>query len=297
MRLISTFLSLVEPKHGEIPSVFSRTGWNSDPLVIGCLAAILAGYFAGVRRMSGSKFFKHVRTQAWFFAAGWTVLAVALTPPLHALSDSLFSAHMVQHELLMVVAAPLLVLGRPDLAYLRALPPFARMKAARVLRRPSIRGAMRFLLAPATAWLLHGLALWVWHIPGMFDATLSHAWIHGLQHASFLGTALLFWASLSSVHVGRCSYAAGIIYLFTTALHTTVLGALLTFASSPWYPAYLRTAVFFGLSPLEDQQLGGLIMWVPGGVVYMIVALWLLGTLIRHSDHRSSWNATPTTGN
>jgi cytochrome c oxidase assembly factor CtaG len=117
--------------------------------------------------------------------------------------------------------------------------------------------------------------------------------VHALQHTSFLGTALLFWGSLLNGHMGTRSYGKGILYVFTTAIHTSILGALLTFAATPWYPIYQRTTVFWGLSPLEDQQLGGLIMWVPAGLVYIVVGLWLFAAWIRDSDRRSSFgNAT-----
>ena len=135
----------------------------------------------------------------------------------------------------------------------------------------------------------------MWHIPALFNATLTHSWVHAAQHASFLGTALLFWGSLLYGHMGRRAYGTGILYVFTTAIHTSILGALLTFASSPWYAIYQRTTAFWGLSPLEDQQLGGLIMWVPAGLVYVVVGLWLFASWIRDSDRRSSFGSVQAT--
>ena len=161
----------------------------------------------------------------------------------------------------------------------------------RIQHRPTISRLWRFITAPITAWLLHGIALWIWHLPALFDATLSHEWIHAAQHASFLGSALLFWETLLYGHLGKRSYGAGIFYVFTTAIHTSILGALLTFATSPWYSVYQHTAAFWGMSPLEDQQLGGLIMWVPAGVTYIIVGLWLFAAWIRESDRRSAFGS------
>jgi putative membrane protein len=118
----------------------------------------------------------------------------------------------------------------------------------------------------------------------LFQATLSSDWIHSAQHISFLGSALLFWWSLFYAE-GRTGYAFSVLYIFTTAVHTSILGALLTFAGSVWYPVYSATTTAWGLSPLEDQQIGGLIMWVPAGVVYLGAGLGLLALCLRESDH------------
>jgi cytochrome c oxidase assembly factor CtaG len=117
----------------------------------------------------------------------------------------------------------------------------------------------------------------------LFQATLSSDWIHSAQHISFLGTALLFWWSLFYAH-GRTGYGSSVLYVFTTAVHTSILGALLTFAGAVWYPAYAPSTTAWGLSPLEDQQIGGLIMWIPAGVVYLAAGLWLLALCLRDSD-------------
>ena len=103
---------------------------------------------------------------------------------------------------------------------------------------------------------------------------------------SFLISALLFWWALVHGREGRLGYGAGVVYLFTTAIHTSVLGALLTVAQTTWYPVYSARTVAWGLTPLEDQQLAGLIMWVPGGIVYVIAALWLVVRLFRESEQR-----------
>jgi len=134
-----------------------------------------------------------------------------------------------------------------------------------------------------TAWWVHAAALWLWHIPRFFQATLDNDWVHSAQHVSFLGSALLFWWSLFYAH-GKARYGASVLYLFTTAVHTSILGALLTFDSTVWYPVYVATTAAWGLTPLEDQQAGGLIMWIPAGLVYVIGALALLALWLRESD-------------
>lgn len=142
---------------------------------------------------------------------------------------------------------------------------------------------MRAITAPLTAWLLHAAALWLWHLPGLYQAALLSPLVHWLEHASFLGSALLFWGVALSPQRQRS--LVGVLLIFTTALHSSILGALMTFSGSVWYPLYNARALTFSLSAIEDQQLAGLIMWIPGGVVYLVAALWLLGiALLRMED-------------
>ena len=216
--------------------------------------------------------------QAARFALGWAALAAALLSPLDELAEASFAAHMVQHELLMVVAAPLLVLGRPLEAWAWALPARWVRTLARAGRSRVLAAPWAGLTDPLGAWMLHAAALWLWHLPVLFTAALADERVHILQHASFFGSALAFWWAVC----GRGSHApdgASLASLFTTMLHTSALGALLTFAPTPWYAAY-ASGTPGGLTPLEDQQLGGLVMWVPAGFVYVaaglaIVAAWL----------------------
>jgi putative membrane protein len=215
------------------------------------------------------------------FATGWLTLVLALLSPLEALGGRLFSAHMVQHELLMVVAAPLLVMGRPLAAWTWAFEPPVRSALGRTARIGPVQSLWGFFTDPVAAWGLHGIALWTWHVPGFFSAALTHEGIHIAQHATFLGTALFFWwAALG--HDPRRSQATGqaVALLFTTMLHTAALGALLSLAPTPWYAPYIATSTALGIDPVDDQQLGGLVMWVPSGLAYVVAALVLLGRLL-----------------
>ena len=217
------------------------------------------------------------RAEAACFALGWAMLAAALLPPLDTLTHRSFAVHMVQHELLMVVAAPLLVLGRPLEAWSWALRLPTRRSLHRMTRAKPLRRAWRALTAPFGAWTLHALSVWLWHVPVLFRLALESVPLHILQHGCFFGSALAFWWAAFGKGT-RAPTAASIASLFTTMLHTSALGALLTFAPTVWY-AIAQTPPF-GLTPLEDQQLGGLVMWVPGGLGYMIaglaiVARWL----------------------
>ncbi len=254
------------------------SAWEFDPGVVIPLVLTAILYLIGSRRQFGISL-----GQRLCFWAGWLTLAVALVSPVHPMGEVLFSAHMVQHELLMIVAAPFLVLSRPLVTFLWALPIAWRRALGRWSKTPIIHKPWIWVTAPFIAWWIHALAIWIWHAPPMFEATLTSDLVHTAQHLSFFLTALLFWWSLFYAH-GRRSYGGGILYVFTTAIHTGILGALLTFASRIWYPGYAQTTQAWGLSPLQDQQLGGLIMWVPASLVYLVAALYLLAAWMRESD-------------
>lgn len=228
--------------------------------------------------------------RACAFASGLGVLAIALLGPLDRWATQSFAAHMVQHELLMLFAAPLLVLGRPLPMLLWAFPGDLRRMIGSGARSSPVRVFWGWLLSPAVAWLCHGLALWIWHAPRLFDDALRSPAVHDLQHLTFFCGALVFWASLAEER-RRDRQGAGILYLFTTVLHTGVLGALITFATRLWYSPYLDIPSAWGMSALEDQQLGGLIMWIPGSAVYVAAALWLLGRWILQSDRTTQADA------
>jgi putative membrane protein len=257
--------------------------WSFEPWVVAPLALSAALYALGVARL-----WRHAgglrgigRRQVAAFAAGWVVLVIALVSPLDALGASLFSAHMVQHELLMVVVAPLMVLGRPLAAWAWAFSPAQRQVIGRGLRVRWWASTWAWLTDPLAAWVLHALALWLWHVPRFFDAALANEGWHALQHASFLGTALLFWwAVLGRDARSRQNSGFALAYLFTTMLHTSALGALLTLAPTPWYEGYATTTALFGLGPVEDQQLGGLVMWIPGGFAYVAAGLVMVARLL-----------------
>jgi putative membrane protein len=266
------------------------TAWSTDPGIWTLLLASAWLYARGVERMwrrSGAG--RGVRRwQAACFAAGWATLFIALASPLHAMGDALFSAHMVQHELLMALAAPLLVLGRPLVPFLWALPIRWRRTLGGWAKVEAVQGGWRMLTAPFAAWLLHAVALWAWHLPGPYQATLASGWMHTLQHASFLGTGLLFWWALVHGREGRMGYGTSVFYLFATAMHSGALGALLTFAPQPWYPAYAGFAQAWGLTALEDQQLAGLIMWIPAGLAYGVAGLVLFAAWLREAERRAA---------
>ena len=256
--------------------------WSFEPLVVISLGISAVLFLAGLLRC------KSLRTwEALCFAGGWLALLVALVSPLHAWGRVLFSAHMSQHEVLMLVAAPLLVLGRPLVVFLWALPLNWSRRIGKLGKIPSINRLWRIITIPLIAWIVHAIALWTWHIPMLFEAVQRSEAIHTAQHLSFLVSALVFWWALIHGPQGAMGYGAAILYLFTTSIHSGVLGALLTLAGSVWYPSYAGLTASWGLTPLEDQQLGGLIMWIPAGLVYLIAGLALFAGWLREADLRA----------
>jgi cytochrome c oxidase assembly factor CtaG len=205
------------------------------------------------------------------YFGGLASVALALVSPVDRVATALFSVHMVQHLLLLMIAPPLLTLGEPVLVCLWAFPIGARRRLGRVWRRAHTLRRLRHLVTiPVAVWLLHAAAVWVWHFPDLYDRALRDTGTHVGEHVSFLATALLFWWLLTDRRARRRLGVGGaILYLFTAALSDTLLGAALTFSRRPWYAAHWGTTVPWGLTPLEDQQLAGLLMWVPAGLVYL----------------------------
>jgi putative membrane protein len=205
------------------------------------------------------------------YVAGWLTLAGALVSPVHHWGTGLFTIHMIEHELVMAMAAPLLVLGRPGAAMAWALPPFVRGRLGPLLRRSGMRAGWRSLTRPLAATLSHGIAIWAWHV--------ANVALHRLQHVSFILTGLLFWWAL----VRRRNAGIAAAHLFATMLHTSILGAIVALAPHVLYRLQTVGAAQWGLTPLQDQQLAGLIMWIPAGAVYATAALLFFAAWVRRS--------------
>lgn len=260
------------------------TDWNLDPTILLGLLAIGGGYLYLTgplrQRHAWSNVGPTFRQRAFYFLALAT-LAVALITPLDAIGDDyLFSAHMVQHMLLTVVFPPLFLLGIPGWLLRPAL------------RRPWVRRVARvFTNAPVAfailAFALFNADFWLWHLPALYDATLSNEALHIFEHFTFLATGVLNWFPILSPIPDELPRLPGphqIVYLFLSCQPMVALGALFTFASQPLYAPYVAAPRIFGLSPLTDQQLGGLIMWIPGSLVYLAVLSVVFFVLVeRHS--------------
>ncbi|HEY7064795.1 MAG TPA: cytochrome c oxidase assembly protein [Chloroflexota bacterium] len=255
------------------------TAWAWDPAVLLGLIVAAAFYTRGLRTYWGRVGAgRGVRPwQAAGYAGGLAAIVLALVSPLDPLAEALFAAHMVQHLLLLLVAAPLLVLGAPIVPFLWALPRARRHALGRWWRGArGVRAAWRALSQPAVVWLLYAATLWLWHLPGPYQAALASPPVHALEHTTLLASALLFWWTvLHPAHAGRLAYGPGVLYVFTAGVQSGLLGVLLTFARTPWYPAYAASEAAWGLTPLEDQQLAGLLMWVPGSLAHLLAAAGL----------------------
>jgi putative membrane protein len=260
--------------------------WIYDPWLVVPLYLTGIAFFLGTRnlwRAAGAGRgvrYKHVAV----FWAGWLVLALALASPLHWLGEHLFAAHMIEHELLMIVAAPLFAYARPSNAIIWSLPASFRPSVGSVINSAPMLAIWSIIGHPLSATILHGAALWLWHAPVLYTLALSNEAVHRIEHLSFFFTGLLFWWTLlygrGAQRGERVRDAAAIGCLFLTLLHSGILGALLTLSPRVWYPAQVLYSADFGLSPLEDQQLAGILMWVPMGTVYTAAALYFAHRLL-----------------
>jgi putative membrane protein len=262
------------------PRVFSP--W--DQIALAGLTILGALYWMGVgelrTRRAGPS-----RIEGAAFGAGWLALVVSILPWFDAAALDLFSAHMAQHELMMLVGAPLIVAGRPMATCLWALPQRWRHRVALPLQQPTVAGVARVIGAPLTAWTLHGLVVWIWHAPGLYELAVRSESVHTLQHAMFVSTSVLFWWGLVYGRYGRAGYGAAVFYVFTTAIHTGILGALLTFAPSPLYAIYATPG---HRDPLGDQQLAGLVMWIPAGLLLTVMGVGLFAAWLGESERRAT---------
>jgi putative membrane protein len=262
-------------------------GWKPDPVAGTILAAALVVYGTGtMRAWRAAGWGRGIRVwEAGLFVAGWLTLAFATMSPLATWAEALFSVHMTQHELLTIVVAPLIISARPMTALAWTVPRSSRI-GQQSLRVVSDLFAM--FSAPLVAFTLHATALWVWHLPALYERAIGNNWIHGLEHACFLMTACAFWAGLTQGRYGRLGYGVAFVYVFATAMHSGALGALFTVAPTPLYHLYQVRAAAHGIDPLTDQQLAGVLMWVPACAVLTVLALALFAAWLGELERRNA---------
>lgn len=260
--------------------------WEFDPAIVIPLALSLVlfatGYVRLRSRSSGGR--KVLDVRAGLFALGWLALVVAVVSPLHEAAERSFAAHMAEHEVIMLAAPPVLVLSRPLAMMLWAFPAGGRAALGRASRSPVVRGPWRALTEPVTATVVQAVALWAWHLPSLFDLAVEDGAWHIVQHLSFLVSALLFWSAVLEGQ-GRRRPGLAAACLFATSVVSGGLGALMAVSQSPWYAPYAAMGHgVFGLTATEDQQLAGLLMWIPGGAVHVGAALAILARLLRRPE-------------
>lgn len=283
---LAAWCSFVAPAfaHGPtLPPPNLWTAWTADPYVLIPLFIAHWLYGRGVIRLwrrAGRAPAALSRSHVALFVSGEIVLLIALVSPLEALSGLLLSAHMAQHLLLMTIAPLLLLSGHPQIAFAWGL--LRRWTEAIALddgwRLP--RRVFQTGVRPFPAALLHGMALWIWHAPAAYEAALQSTALHTLEHVMFLGTALLFWQSLIGAARLTSTAAAAMLATLITIIHSGFLGALLTFSPRPLYDSYAATSPMLGVATLQDQQLAGILMWIPAGLVYLLAVVLLAWRLL-----------------
>ncbi len=253
--------------------------------VLGVVLAAGALYVRGWCRLSRRMPRRFGPGRLAAFVAGLGAIVLAVAPPLDALAGRLLVAHMVQHQLLMMVAPPLLWLGAPVAPMLGGLPRRIRRAVAAVLAASAIRGITRVVAHPGVGWLSFAIAFWTWHTPGLYELALrSHGW-HHVEHACFLTTAVMFWRPVILAWPARSPWPRWtmIPYLLLADVQNTVLAAILTFADRLIYATYAIVPRVGAIAALEDQSIAGVIMWVVGSVVFVLAAVGIVVQALTHT--------------
>lgn len=277
-------LTLASPAVGHEGHVH-EIGWTLSGDIVIPLVVTLLLYGVGLARLLSRSRHSHALLirRSGLFLLGWLLMAGALLSPLHEAGEVSFALHMIEHELVMLPAPLLLVAARPGPVLLWGLPAAGRQMIG-AIARVSI---WRRLGSPLVATVLQSMALIVWHMPMLFDRAVRHEGWHVAQHLSFIVTALLFWWAMLPRGQGRSGYLTSAACLFITSMVGGGLGALMAISGNPWYEAYVQMGMTpFGLTPAEDQQLAGLIMWVPGGLFHASAALIFLGKSLGSAPER-----------
>jgi cytochrome c oxidase assembly factor CtaG len=267
-----------------------------QPPVLGVVIAAMLYLQGGRGGPVGGRERAERRWRTMLFLAGLGTILLAVLPPIDTLSDSLFSVHMVQHMLLLEVAPPLIVLGRPWNRLWRTLPLSKRRAIAHGLARGAwaapLRSAGRWLGRPVVAFVLMNGTFVLWHVPTLYDAALAHVALHDLEHATFFFTALLFWMHLLGdgpfkarlTPLGRAGYAVGAMVVGWG------LAVVIAAAPSPLYAHYADLVIRpWGLSALADQQLAAGVMWVPGSIPWTVIAIVCAYSWLDPRARRRGW--------
>ena len=256
-------------------------GWTLDPLLTVPLGLALLIYLVGWYQLS-SRASAPVRRA--MFLSGWAVLALSLTSPLHEAGEHSFTMHMIEHELIMLVATLLLAASGAGGVLAWGLPRPLRRALGGSWKSP-LQSLWRRLTDPVTATVIQGVMMWAWHAPTLFDRALDSFGWHIAQHACFFLSSLFFWWAM--LHPRGRNYGLSAACLFATSLIGGALGALMSLSSSPWYADYAAMGMTgIGLDPVDDQRLAGLIMWIPGGAVHAVAAVGLFYKWLKLAEER-----------
>jgi putative membrane protein len=273
--------SVVSPAvaHG-VDGSGSGPGWTFDPWITVPLTLLLLLYLIGRQRLADRS--RVERRRPWLFLGGWLVLTLAIVSPLHEGGEQSFTLHMIEHELIMLVATYLLAASHSGGILAWGLPARLRHVLGKGWQTPLVM-LWRRLTEPVTATLLQAVVMWAWHAPPLFDRALASQGWHVAQHLCFVASSLIFWTAMLDRRRG--GYLLSAACLFMTSLVEGALGALMALSVSPWYSAYADMGMSgIGLDPTSDQQLAGLIMWIPGGLVHGGAALGFLYQWLRANE-------------
>lgn len=263
------------------------TTWNFDPVLAIVLLLVSLLYLKGTAelwRRAGKG--RGVRTwQPMAFFGGVITFTISRFSPLDALGGALFSAHMGQHLIVFLLSPALFAASRPLLPFIWALPTTWRRILMQWTPGSTTRAVWFFSQHWITVLILYAAVLWLWHVPVLYDWALQSQVVHGIEHATFAAVAFMFWSRiLESGRPNGIGHGIALLMTFATALHSGALGALLTFARFPLYSSHEQYTSAWGYTPLEDQQLAGVLMWVPMGIWFAATGLLLFGNWIRAAD-------------
>jgi putative membrane protein len=277
--------------HGETVATPQLPGvllaWRLDPVPLAGVALAAMAYVWARQRVAS----QHPRNpprpwRMWCFLAGLAAIVLALNSPIEAYEGQLFSVHMVQHMLLELVVAPLLLLGAPATLALRAASPSVRRPLLELLHSR----AVAVLTFPLLTWLLFAAVNWGWHLSPLYDQALENPPLHYLQHATFLAAALLFWWPVVAADPGRwrLPHPVRLFYLFLAMPQNSFLGVALMSAPTVLYPHYLSNLRTWGPTALADQNLGGVVMWVFGDLAFLVAMAAVVASWVRLEDRRTA---------
>lgn len=257
--------------------------FNQEPHVWAGLAVFCALYALGRREAPKNT---SSRTSLVAFAAGMASLALALLSPIDYYSEALAWVHMLQHTLILMVAAPLIAMAGPEFYGIYLLPsPRGRARAGDLIKlfNKTATKAARWK-RPLAALLLYAAVLWIWHIPKFYEEALANGLLHDFQHLGFFAASFFFWRIVLYPFAKTAPPPAAFLYLFVSMIHAMALGALMALSPAAWYAPYKETAPGFGLTPLEDQQLAGFIMWMPAGLSFIAAALYSMKRALQKTE-------------
>jgi putative membrane protein len=281
-------LSSATPAWAHVAGESAGETWETVSILL-CLGLYAFVYLSGYLQLrQGARPVAAGRTQLAWFVGSLVTFGLALLRPMSRLAEQLFSFHMAQHLLLMLAAAPLVVASRPVYVALWALPRSARKAIGRAGAQPAVAWLPALLRSPLVIWMAFTGVFVFWHLPAAYGYALSHNWAHAVEHVSFVLVACGFWdVVIEPSGRRRIDHGAAVLYVATAAVLSSMPGALMVLTQRPLYGVHAETVAAWGLTEIQDQQLAGLIMWIPAGFAYLTAIVVQLVLWLRDSERRA----------